>query len=167
MATTAWGTAATASGNYGYYYSTLRSYLTGTVLTRVNTDMTALGFNVIERKCLEGTSINVSGYNRFGTATGCTNNWAWYDEKIIALSEPNIYGASIASSSFYDVGDGFRQLNCFKNYNLSVIADMKYLWLRERSSASYACRACGDIGNAVGNDGVAYANAAFGLIIIN
>lgn len=165
MSTTPWlasGTPTTA-----YKGSTLRDYLINTVLPNVISDMNTLGFNVLSRSCLESNSLNATGYNRWGTATGCSNSWEWVIEQIIALSEPQVYGTSIVGSSFFDVGDGNRWLNCFKNFSFMDIANMKYFWLRELSSASCACDAAGNHGHARGANGLAHAFFAFGLIAIN
>jgi len=165
MATTPWNSAGNTTG--AYKASTLRTYLTETALPKVLSDMQALGFTVISRQCLESNAFDSTGVNRWGKATGCSSGWEWLAEQIIALSEPNVYGGSIAGSSFFDVGEANRQLNCFKEHSFMDIADMKYFWLRESSAASYACAAYGDNGNANGLGGVTIAYSVFGLIVIN
>lgn len=165
MGTTPWNSAGNATGSYKA--STLRTYLRETALPKVLSDMQALGFNVLSRQCMEGNAFDNTGVNRWGKATGCTSGWEWIAEQIIALSEPNVYGGSIAGSSFYDVGEANRQLNCFKEHSFMDIFDMKYLWLKEASAASFACLAAGNNGLASGGLGVTNASAAFGLIVIN
>lgn len=165
MATTPWNSGGDATG--AYKASTLRTYLTETALPKVLSDMQALGFTVISRQCLESNTFDSTGVNRWGKATGCTTSWEWIVEQIIALSEPQVYGSVVAGSSFYDVGEANRQLNCFKEHSFMDIADMKYFWLKEPSAASYACYAHGDYGNAGGNSGLTNANYAFGLILIS
>lgn len=141
-----------------YSSSTIRSYLVNTALPKVKTDMAALGFSVLSRQCLEGTTATSAG----------TTGWGWVaNEQIIALSESQVYGGTIAASSFFDEGEANRQLECFRNFSFMDICDMKYLWLKERSSrASCACSADGVGGAARGHAGVGYAYAAFGLIIV-
>lgn len=165
MGTTPWNSAGNATGSYKA--STLRTYLRETALPKVISDMQALGFNVLSRSCLEGNAFDNTRVNRWGQATGATTGWEWIVEQIIALSEPNVYGGSIAGSSFFDVGEANRQLNCFKEHSFMDIFDMKYPWLKEPSAASYACRANGSDGGAFGDGGVTYAAYAFGLIVIN
>lgn len=165
MGTTPWNSSGKATG--GYKGSTLRTYLRETVLPKVLSDMQALGFNVVSRQCLESNALNETGVNRWGSATGCTSGWEWLIEQIIALSEPNVYGGSIAGSSFFDVGEANRQLNCFKEHSFMDIFDMKYPWLKEVSAAAYACSADGNGGNAGGDHGVTNAYCASGLIVIN
>lgn len=164
MGTTAWQSTSPATG--GYKGSTLRTYLRETALPKVLSDMQALGFNVISHQCLESNANNSNGTNRWGQATGVSTGWEWIAEQIIALSEPQVYGSVIAGSSFFDVGEANRQLNCFKEHSFMDIADMKYFWLKELSAAGYACLANGVNGDAAGDVGVAYAYSAFGLIEI-
>lgn len=165
MGATPWNSGGKATG--GYKASTLRTYLRETALPKVLTDMQALGFTVITRQCLESNAFDESGVNRWGEATGVSSGWEWIDEQIIALSEPNVYGGSIAGSSFYDVGEANRQLNCFKEHSFMDIADMKYFWLKEPSAVSCACAANGSRGSAHGDRGVTVAHYAFALIVIN
>lgn len=165
MATTPWNSGGDATG--AYKASTLRTYLTETALPKVLSDMQALGFTVISRQCLESNTFDSTGVNRWGKATGCTTSWEWIVEQIIALSEPQVYGSVVAGSSFYDVGEANRQLNCFKEHSFMDIADMKYFWLKEPSAASDACNAGSNLGNALGNTGVTAARYAVGLILIS
>lgn len=165
MATTPWNSSGKATG--GYKGSTLRTYLRETALPNVVSDMQALNFSVLSRQCLESNTLDETGVNRWGKATGCTTSWEWLAEQIIALSEPQVYGSVIAGSSFYDVGEANRQLNCFKEHSFMDIFDMKYPWLKEPSAASYVCHAVGSLGAAYGIGGVTNASCAFALIVIN
>ena len=164
MEKTAWQSTSPATG--GYKGSTLRTYLRETALPKVLSDMQALGFDVISHQCLESNANNSNGTNRWGQATGVSTGWEWIAEQIIALSEPQVYGSVIAGSSFFDVGEANRQLNCFKEHSFMDIADMKYFWLKELGAAGSACHASGDNGAASGHVGVTAANYAFGLIEI-
>lgn len=164
MGTTAWQSTSPVTG--GYKDSTLRTYLRNTALPKVLSDMQALGFTVISRQCIEGNIVDDTRVNRWGQATGATAGREWVAEQIIALSEPQVFGNVIAGSSFFDVGEANRQLNCFKEHSFMDIADMKYFWLKELSAAGYACYANGYNGNAGGSDSVTGKNPAFGLIEI-
>ena len=141
-----------------YMTSTIRSYLVGTALPKIKSDMAALGFSVESHQCLEGNAATAAG----------TTSWIWKaGEEICALSETQVYGSTIAASSFLDEGEANRQLDCFRNFSFMDICDMKYFWLKERSSqASCACYAGGHYGDATGDGGVGTACAAFGLIIV-
>ena len=130
----------------GYLNSDLHYYLKNTLLPLVNTDLGAS--NLIGHSKLLTNAVNQNGYNRFGEATGCASNWTWEaDCKICALSEVQVYGAAIWSSSGYDTGEACRQLDVFQRYSHTEIFGGEYPWLRDVVSASRAAIA-GDAGNA-------------------
>ena len=88
----------------GYLNSDLHYYLTNTVLPHVQNDLGS-GHLYAHRKLLTN-GVNRTGYNRFGTNSGCSNNWTWTDPiYICALSEVQVYGATVWSSSGYDTGE--------------------------------------------------------------
>ncbi len=127
----------------GYLNSDLHYYLKNTVLPMCNTDLGAA--NLIGHSKLLTNAVNQNGYNKFGEATGCSSNWTWEaDCKICALSEVQVYGAAIWSSSGYDTGEACRQLDVFQRYSHTEIFGGEYVWLRDVVSASYAAFADGD-----------------------
>ena len=135
----------------GYLNSDLHYYLKNTVLPMWNTDLGA--GNLIGHSKLLSNAVNQNGYNKFGEATGCSSNWTWEaDCKICALSEVQVYGAAIWSSSGYDTGEACRQLDVFQRYSHTEIFGGEYVWLRDVVSASRAARA--------GSDGYAGSGAA-------
>lgn len=101
-----------------------------------------------------------------GGLTGASTSWAWQsDRKIDLLSEPMVYGGTVCSSSFYDVGCGKSQLalfrlrpdliQCGSGYNSTGRSNW---WLRAvASSANFAYVANFGIANAYG------ASSALGL----
>ena len=124
----------------GYLNSDLHYYLKNTVLPMCNTDLGAA--NLIGHSKLLTNAVNQNGYNKFGEATGCSSNWTWEaDCKICALSEVQVYGAAIWSSSGYDTGEACRQLDVFQRYSHTEIFGGEYPWLRDVVSASYAAYA--------------------------
>lgn len=124
----------------GYLNSDLHYYLKNTLLPLVNTDLGAS--NLIGHSKLLTNAVNQNGYNRFGEATGCASNWTWEaDCKICALSEVQVYGAAIWSSSGYDTGEACRQLDVFQRYSHTEIFGNEYPWLRDVVSASNAAYA--------------------------
>ncbi len=130
----------------GYLNSDLHYYLKNTLLPLVNTDLGAS--NLIGHSKLLTNAVNQNGYNRFGEATGCASNWTWEaDCKICALSEVQVYGAAIWSSSGYDTGEACRQLDVFQRYSHTEIFGGEYPWLRDVVSASIAALA-NDAGDA-------------------
>ncbi len=168
-ATQAWN----ASGNTytgadsrgaGYLNSDLHYYLKNTLLPLVNTDLGAN--NLLGHSKLLTNSVNTNGINRFGEASGCSSNWTWEaDCKICALSEVQVYGSSIWSSSGYDTGEACRQLDVFKKYSHTEIFGGEYVWLRDVVSASDA--AIADAAGYAGYDTASYAGYVAALILFN
>ena len=126
----------------GYLNSDLHYYLKNTVLPMCNTDLGAA--NLISHNKLLSNAVNTSGYNKFGEASGCASGWTWEDTKICALSEVQVYGAAIWSSSGYDTGEACRQLDVFQKYSHTEIFGGEYPWLRDVVSASHAASAAND-----------------------
>lgn len=132
------GTWTTGSSAAGYANCDLHYYLTNTVLPNVKTDLGS--GNIKNHYKLYSTAVNTSGYNRFGGASGCASSWAWYvNQEICALSEVQVYGSTVWSSSGYDTGEACRQLDVFRVYNMNEIFEGRYPWLRDVASASFAC----------------------------
>ncbi len=52
--------------------------------------------------------------NRYGSATGASSNWGWYPRKLDLMSEMNVYGGIVTSSSMYDTGIDNRQYAIFR-----------------------------------------------------
>ena len=149
--TTKWnasGNTSTGADNRGAGYKNcdLHDYLKTTVLPHVQNDLGAA--NLIAHSKLLSNAVNTTGYNRYGSNTGCSSNWEWVtDQYICALSEVQVYGATVWSSSGYDTGEACRQLDVFQHYSHTEIFGSEYPWLRDVVSASYAARAT-DYGNA-------------------
>ena len=124
----------------GYLNSDLHYYLKNTLLPLVKTDLGAS--NLLSHSKLLSNAVNQNGYNRFGEATGCASGWTWEEDCFIsALSEVQVYGATVWSSSGYDTGEACRQLDVFRHYNHTEIFGGEYPWLRDVVSASDAARA--------------------------
>lgn len=124
----------------GYANSDLHYYLVNTLLPLVQTDLGSN--NLIAHSKLLGSAVNQSGYNRIGNASGCTSSWGWVaDQYISALSEVQVYGSVVWSSSGYDTGEACSQLDVFRHYNHTEIFGDEYPWLRDVVSASFAAYA--------------------------
>lgn len=132
------GTWTTGASAAGYASCDLQYYLEDTVLPNVETDLGS--DNIKSHYKLYSNAIDTSGYNRFGSAGGCSSSWGWYaNQKICALSEVQVYGSIVWSSSGYDTGEACRQLDVFRVYNMNEIFEGRYPWLRDVASSSYAC----------------------------
>lgn len=70
--------------------------------------------------------------------SGCTNGWEWCDSTIELLTEPQVYGCTIASSSTYDVGLGTRQFAIFRLNSTFMNIGVTW-WLRAASSGYTYC----------------------------
>lgn len=138
----------------GYANSDLHYYLVNNLLPLVQTDLGSN--NLIAHSKLLGSAVKQSGYNRMGDASGCTSSWGWIaDQYISALSEVQVYGSVVWSSSGYDTGEACCQLDVFRHYNQTEIFGGEYPWLRDVVSASYAA-----IANSAGYAGNYDASAA-------
>ena len=125
-------------GGAGYANSELHSYLVNTVLPLVQSDLGSQ--NLLSHSKCYTNAVNQNGVNRYGTATGCSSNFAWVTNQYIsALSEIQIYGSIVFSSSGYDTGEANRQLDVFRIYNFTEIFGNYYFWLRDIASNTYAC----------------------------
>ena len=124
----------------GYANSDLHYYLVNTVLPMCKTDIGS--GNLIAHSKLLGNAVNTGGYNKMGSASGCTSSWGWVSNQYIsALSEVQVYGSTIWSSSGFDTGEACRQLDVFRVYNHTEIFGGESPWLRDVISASYAAYA--------------------------
>ena len=124
----------------GYKNCDLHDYLKTTVLPHVQNDLGAA--NLIAHSKLLSNAVNTTGYNRYGSNTGCSSGWEWVtDQYICALSEVQVYGATVWSSSGYDTGEACRQLEVFQHFSHTEIFGSEYPWLRDVVSASNAAYA--------------------------
>lgn len=111
----------------GYLNSDLHYYLKNTLLPLVETDLGAsslLGRNMsLSSEVTDGRASNV------GVDTLC---------KICALSEMQVFGGRIFSSSGNDCKDANRQLEVFSKYKQSELFGSEDIWLRDIVSATDA-----------------------------
>lgn len=146
----------------GYMNSDLHYYLKNTLLPLVETDLGA--DNLLGHSKLLTNAVNTTGYNRYGSSSGCSSGWGWEANcKICALSEVQVYGATVWSSSGHDTGEACRQLDVFRVYNHTEIFGGEYPWLRDVVSASGAAFARGDGGASTAAASIAYYVAALVL----
>lgn len=123
----------------GYMNCDLQYYLENTVMSHVNSDLGAA--HLYKHQKLFGNAINQTGYNRFGSNSGCTSGWGWKEVFISALTEAQVYGGDHWSSSGYDTGEANTLLPVFAEYKHTEIFGNEHIWLRNVSSASEACYA--------------------------
>ena len=124
----------------GYANSDLHYYLVNTLLPLVQGDLGSS--HLLAHNKLLSNAVNQTGTNKMGSATGCSSGWGWVaNQYISALSEVQVYGATVWSSSGNDTGEACRQLDVFRVYNHTEIFGGEYPWLRDVVSASHAATA--------------------------
>lgn len=84
------------------------------------------------------SAINATGYNRFGSATGCASNGEWISAQAILMSEIEVYGSIVWSSSGYDTGNANKQLPLFA-FSKQAQNNRSAYWLKDIASAAYFC----------------------------
>ena len=118
----------------GYYNSAMHQTHIPEIVANLEK---VLGNTLLTRRCLLTNSMSPTLSSMAGAGyTGCSNGWAWYDCKAVLMSEVEIYGTTIFSSSFYDVGEACEKLPIF-NFINHVKYSRYFLWLRAVASASY------------------------------
>ena len=122
-----------ASGTLtSYENSTLHTYLTGTVLENVKTDM-------IE---LFGGTTGLEHLVSHKTLYPTTTDLAWTaDQYITAMTEVQVYGCPIYSMNAKQQGEGCRQLELFRRVNWVLKFGNNPIWLRSIAESDKACRA--------------------------
>ena len=126
----------------GYKNSDLHYYLVNTLLPLVKTDLGA--DNLLKHSKLLSNAVNTTAVNRLADDSnkGASSGWEWVaDQYICALSEVQVYGSIVLSSSGFDTGEACRQLDVFRVYNHTEIFGSEYPWLRDVASASIAAYA--------------------------
>lgn len=132
--THAWNPTNTTVG--GYAGSDIHSYLKDTVLPTLENAIGSSHF--LSHSKLLSNTINTTGTNRLGANSGCSNNWSWENTKIALLSEVQVYGSIVWSSSGFDTGEARSQLDGFKLVNAQEVWGGQYPWLRDVAGATFA-----------------------------
>ena len=133
----------------GYVGSEMYTATIGEVATSGSTATTAtinqqlyaeFGSHLKTSREVLSKAINASGYNRFGTNNGCSNDWGWYSCQAVLMSEVEVYGATVWSSSGFDTGTACMQLPLFAKDKACINNRSAYYWLKDVATASYFCR---------------------------
>jgi hypothetical protein len=126
---------------------------------------TALGNHLLSHKTILPNAINASVPSMAGMGfTGASSAWAWYDTELQLMTEQQLFGSGIWTSSAYDVGCDGEKLAVF-NFVNGVQNGRHAFWLRSvASSTNFAY--CTSGGNAnYGNASYAWVGVrpAFGI----
>ena len=137
------------TGGYkgSYMYATKLPEIMATYVTP------AFGSHALSHRVLISTSVNTTANSNAGAAiAGCSNNWEWASVTADLMSEINVYGSVVCSSSFYDTGNKNMRFPLFNFDNQAVFAYRNWYWLCAVASATYFCL--------VNNSGNSYYNGA-------
>ena len=76
---------------------------------------TALNNHILSHRELLTTAVSTTGNSNAGAGlTGYASNWVWKDCLIRLMSEIQVYGSTVLSSSFYDTGNANIQFPLFR-----------------------------------------------------
>lgn len=148
----------------GYVGSEMNATTIGAVASSGSTAATAsinqqlyaeFGTHLKTIRALLSNGINTSGVNRYGTADGCANNWAWTSVQAVLLSEIECYGSIVWSSSGYDTGEANKQLPLFAYSESARNNRSAYYWLKDVASAVRFCGSSNGGYSGTGNAGFA------------
>lgn len=108
--------------------------------------------HVIQHRVLLANVVNTENKSAgLNTQVGCSTNWQWYDERAGLMSEAELYGAPIFSSSGYDQGEACMQLPLFTLNPAARIAGLgrggsrMWYWLRSVATSTDFC-ICDSVG---------------------
>ena len=138
----------------GYNASEMNVETLGVVASSGSTEATAsinqqlyaeFGAHLQTTSELVSSTLNASGINRFGGGSnlGCSSNWLWMSAQAVLMSEVEVYGATVWSSSGYDTGNANRQLPLFA-FSKQAQNNRTEYWLKDVASAAYFCYASSD-----------------------
>lgn len=106
---------------------------------------TALNNKIISHREILSKSMNSNTPSgAYSAWNGASSDWEWTDSLIELMSEPEVYGTRVLSSSFYDVGIAKSQLPLF-GLNPGMIqanrtgAGRQWYWLKTVASSASFC----------------------------
>jgi hypothetical protein len=141
---------ATAVTTNGYSGSVMHSTTLPVYATALNN---ALDSHIITHRSLLSSAVSTSGNSMAGAGlTGYASNWAWADTKLSLMSEIQLYGSNICSSSFYDTGERNTQFALFRLAPELMVAGLgkggsrQYYWLSAVAGSTHfaSCTNSGD-----------------------
>lgn len=135
---------ATNTTKNGFLGTEMRNFL----FPNYNTAFTnSLGSHIKTHRTLMTNAVDENiNSNAGANETGASVGWQWYDTKITLLSEIQIYGCNVFSSSYYDTGCDNLQLPLFSLDPTAKVckfggtddagSSRQFYWLRNVASAS-------------------------------
>ena len=142
----------------GFIGSNMWKTVLPTYATAINS---ALNGHLLTHRTLLTNSMSSSTPSMAGAGwNGASNNWEWIDTKLSLMNEVQLYGSTILSSSFFDVGCDNLQLPLFRLNPRSKIAGQggtddgrMWYWLRAVAASTAFCRCGLDGGAGLGSAG--------------
>lgn len=131
----------------GYVGSEMNKSIIGDVVTSgsissgatINQQLYAeFGSHLKTTRELVSSSINATGYNRLGKNTGCSSGWTWINAQAILMSEVEVCGSIVWSSSGYDVGTSKKQMPLFA-HSIEAINNRSDYWLKDVADGNSFC----------------------------
>lgn len=132
----------------GYKASEMNTTVLGAIATAGSTAADAtinqqlyaeFGTHLKKTRELVSNGINTNGVSRYGISNGCSNGWDWINAQAILMSEVELYGSLVWSSSGYDTGNANHQFELFANSKSAINNRSAWYWLKDVASASEFC----------------------------
>jgi hypothetical protein len=101
---------------------------------------------------LVSTVVTTTYENRYHAEKGASSSWAWNNVQACLMTEVEVFGSIVWSSSGYDTGTGKSRLPLFAYSTKALNNRSSYYWLRDVASSSRFAR--------VSDDGDAYCSYA-------
>ncbi len=98
------------------------------------------GEHIIEYRNLLSDQVNNELPNKYNTIKGASSHWVWSERKLDLMSEMNVYGGTVWSSSGYDTGIDKTQYAIFQLRPEFINSDgntIIHYWLKDVSCLSY------------------------------
>ena len=132
----------------GYLGSEMHATTLGSIASSGSTAATAsinqqlyaeFGAHLKTTKELCSNQINTSAVNRLAAASGASSNFTWEDCQAVLMSEIEVYGSIVFSSSGFDTGNACAQLPLFVHSKVAQNNRSGHYWLKDIASAAYFC----------------------------
>lgn len=129
----------------GYVASELHTTVLGSVVSAGSTTSTAtvnqqlyaeFGSHLKTTRELLSNAVDTARYNRFSQASGASSGWAWTSCQAVLMSEVEVYGSIVTSSSLFDTGNACRQFPLFVHSREAQNNRTSYYWLKDVASGS-------------------------------
>ena len=121
----------------GYFNSYMhKHFLTEGIISALSSVGITTTNHLLSHSKLLTTSIKIDGYNRFVSVSGCSNACELKANQFISLlSEVQLYGSIIWSSSGFDTGEACEKLALFNFIKPNKLFGAKHIWLRDVTSS--------------------------------